>query len=703
MRLDSSRPLLVRLFLLAVLVLVPPVAITAFQAMQEFERGMIPEMDKKADAVGRDVTAQVERAVELGIPLDKLVGVNDFFAPVLVTNPEIRYLAIAGLDGRVLFVKGADKSELEDAYAETSGDLSAKSGKTEIGPYIDLSLPVSGKSGPVGQVHVGFDQGYIGTRLGDIFYDVAVVLAASLIVTFEILLFVVFFNVTGPLKVVGMVIDRGRRGDFTHIASARAKDEVGRFVRTLSVTIRKADDQYRALMAYVDEVRTAHFDKGVVERVGEIAERVRFLYRFSDTGRPQTVHKRLATDIRLPLFLFVFAEEMGRSFLPLYARDFSLAFDGLSPELLMALPISLFMAGIAIASPWAGRVVRKLGPQRVFLIGMVPAASGYLLIAFTDSMIQLLGFRLLSGLGYGLITVACQTYISRTAVDEKRAQGLGVYVGAVLTASICGTAIGGLVAERVGYDATFVTSAVLACLAGWLVYRLLHHTDDDLAQLSDGDGSSDNKSILRLFANWRFSALVLFAAVPAKMALTGFLFFLAPVILWKSGYSLPEIARTIVIYPLVTISLVSLAARVSDRTGWRAGLVAVGGLIGGLGLLAPLLPIEADVTGVMLIAIVALGVSHGLSASAQLALLPDICWTECHAFGRTRVLALVRTAERLGSIAGPVLAAMLVPAFGLFKAVAALGAVVLVLAGIFVVCALAFGSGLHIEAEEDAP
>jgi MFS family permease len=701
MRLDSSRPLLIRLFILAVLVLVPPVAIVTYRALAEFERGMIPEMDKKAAAIGRDVTAQVERAVELGIPLDRLVGVGEFFAPVLQANPEIRYLAIAAPEGRILFVAGADKSELEPYYTRHGQGQGDSDAKSALGDYLDLALPIHDKAGAVGQVHVGFDQGYIGTRLVDIFYDIAVVLVASLIVAFEILLFVVFFNITGPMKLAALVVDRARRGDFTHVASIPSGDEVGHFVRILSTTIRRADDQFRTLMAYVDEVRTAHFDRNVVERVGEIAARVRFLYRFSENGRPGVFHERLATDIRLPLFLFVFAEEMGRSFMPLYAREFGQSFAGLSPEMLMALPITMFMVGITVASPWAGAVIARLGTRQVFLTGLIPAAGGYFLTAFADTAFQLILLRILSGLGYALVTVACQTYISRATADGKRAQGLGVYVGAVLTASICGTAMGGVLAERVGFDATFVISSLLAAISGWLVYRLLDGDQDEARSASDGDDSQHGKSLLRLFANWRFSALLLFAAVPAKMALTGFLFFLVPVILWKANLTLPEIGRTAVLYPLVMAVLSAVSSRLSDRLGWRGGLVAVGGLIGGLGLLTPLLPLGLDDHACVAVAIIALGISHGLSASPQLALVPDICWIECQSFGRTKVLALVRTVERFGSIIGPVLAATFIPLWGLNGAVVALGAVVLTLAAIFVVCSLAFGSGLHIVAEED--
>lgn len=694
MRLDSSHSLLIRLFILAVLVLVPPMALVSFRAMGQFEQGMIPEMDKKAAAIGRDLAAQIERAVAYGIPIDKLVGVDEFFAPVLDSNPELRYLAITGADGQVLYLNGARAEELEPHYRAADLAAGGEGQKASIGGYLDLALAVTARESTVGHVHVGFDQGYIATRLSDILYDIVMVMAVSLIVAFEILLFVVFYNITGPMRLVGWVVDQARRGDFTHIPGVISGDEVGRFVRVLNAAIRHVDELFRGLMAYVDEVRTAHFDKDVVGRVGEIADRVRFLYRFAPNGKPLVQRERQAADIRLPLFLFVFAEEMSRSFMPIYVREVGQQFFDLTPEMIMAIPIAVFMACIAIASPWAGAVTERVGSRKVFLMGLIPAVLGYVMTGFAVGVLDLIVWRAATGFGYALVTVAAQTYISKSVREGSRTQGLGIYVGAVLTASMCGTAIGGLLAERAGFEATFFVSAVLVVLSGVLVQRLLAVAEEPPAEAPPGK----RRSMLRLCGNWRFSLLMLFAAMPAKMALTGFLFFLVPVTLSQSDLSLPEIARIIVLYPLVMAVLTVPVARLADKLGWRAGLVALGGLVGGLGLLAPL---AYDGTLPIIIAIVALGVSHGLSASPQLALIPDICWTECHAWGQTNVLAFVRTVERVGSTLGPILAAAFIPLWGVTGAVVGLGAVVLAMAVVFAAISGAYGAGPHIETEEE--
>lgn len=695
MSLDSSRPLLIRLFAVAVLMLVLPMAVLSWRALGAFEQTIKPEMDRKAAAIGRDVTAQVDRAVRYGIPLGQLVGVDDFFAPLLESNPEIRYLAITDDLGRVLFLRGAEAGLLEPHYRVADPDLGGADGRvSSIGAFVDLTLPVEARGTVQGFVHVGFAEDYVASRLTDILYDVGVVLAVALIVAFEILLFVVSFNITGPLKRVGLVAEKAGHGDFSQIPGVVSGDEVGRFVRAVGATIRRLDERYRGLAAHMDEVRAAHFDRSAAERVGEIQARINAQFRFAPQGKPGILFERRAVDIRLALFLFVFAEELSRSFLPLYAGQMAPSLAGLGIEMVMALPIALFMACTALASPMGGRLAERLGARRLFLWGMVPALFGHFMSGLAQGAFDLVLWRAVTGIGYAVVTMACQSYMADAVREDSRAQGLGAFLGAVLTAGLCGTVMGGVLAERFGFRIPFFVSAGLVLLAGALVWRLMAGT-----ALAAADPAPPPR-LLRLLRNWRFSVLMAFAAVPAKMALTGFVFFLVPVALMRAGWTVGEIARLMVLYPLVMALVTPLAARLSDRLGWGVGLVAMGGLVGGIGLLAPLV---LPGPWALAVGIVALALSQGLSATPLLSMLADVCWTEYRAMGRTNVLGFMRFIERLGSTAGPLLAAGFLAAWGVGGAMLALGVLVLVPAALFAVLSAAYGGGPHIETEEDAP
>lgn len=689
-RLDSARSVILRLMVLAALVLLPPMAIIFAGALGDFQQGMEPELDRKAATIGRDLAGDIAHAATLGIPLDRLVGMDEFFTPVLESNPELRYLALTNADGRILFVAGVQATVLAPHY-ETADFEQAGQRKAIIDAYLDIAVPLEVKGERLGHVHVGMDGGYVPARLHEILIDVVTVLAVAMIIALEVLLYVVALNAAGPLKQISRTFEAARRGDFIRMPAPGARDEVGRFIRTVNGAVCQVDELYRRLIAYAEEVKSAHFDKGVVERVAAIEDRIRYLFRFSESGSPEVVHHRRALDVRLPLFLFVLSEELSRSFMPLYGGTFSL--PGVSPEMVAALPIAVFMAAIALASPFAGTLTERMGSRRVFLLGLMPAVLGYLLTGLAQAEAGLLVGRVATGIGYAIVTMACQSYVSKAAIGEQKAQGLGVYVGAVLTASVCGNAFGGILAEHAGYRAAFFASAVLAVAAGVLAARLVDPAETVKARREAGVGD-----LFRLLRNWRFAVFVVFAAMPAKLALTGVVFFLAPLYLHQLGWEVADIARILLLYAGSVVLLSPAVARLADASGWRAGLVALGGLIGGGGLLLPLL---GGGTAPVLLALLCLGISHGLSASPQLALVSDLCWTEVQEIGRTGVLAQVRLLERVGSIAGPILAALLVPVTGYAGAIAALGAIAMAMAVVFAVAALAYGTGPTISSDAE--
>ena len=87
-------------------------------------------------------------------------------------------------------------------------------------------------------------------------------------------------------------------------------------------------------------------------------------------------------DARIPLFVFSFAEELQKSFLPLFVAEFHTKYDLFERDIMMGLPISTFMFVIAVFTPFAGRLVDKFGNKTLFISGLIPAIAGYLTCYF---------------------------------------------------------------------------------------------------------------------------------------------------------------------------------------------------------------------------------------------------------------------------------------------------------------------------------
>jgi len=370
--------------------------------------------------------------------------------------------------------------------------------------------------------------------------------------------------------------------------------------------------------------------------------------------------------MRAALFLFMLAEELSRSFLPLYARELCTPVPGLSETVMMGLPIGLFMALVAVFTPFAGHWADRFGSRRTLLLGTLPAVAGFIGTAMAGSMAELLLWRSACALGYAVMFIGAQGFVARHTPADRRARGMAQFVAAVIVAGLCGAPLGGILADQFGYRATFAVSALLALSAAAAV-TLLPADRTERAQwrrFRMGDARA-------LLVNPRFLALLLFSSVPTKLMLTGYLFYLVPVSLHASGETPAGIGRLMMTYGLIIVLLGPWVSKVADRTGRHALFAGLGGLIGGAGTLAILQ--EQGVAGI-LIGIVALGIAHAFNNATQLALVPEVCRADCARMGDSSVFAVYRLLERGGSVIGPLLAAALADRFGIQAALVALGA-----------------------------
>lgn len=370
--------------------------------------------------------------------------------------------------------------------------------------------------------------------------------------------------------------------------------------------------------------------------------------------------------LRLPLFLFILSEELTRAFMPLFFHDFA-GSSGLALNTAISLPISIYMVFFALTTPYAGGWADRYGAHRVFALGALFAAGGFVWMALAGQYWEVLCARAFCASGYALGTMACQRQIIASTTGENRVRGLALFVGAVSVAAICGAAIGGVLAERLGYRLVLLFSAGVA-IAGYLIF-ISSQRQEFAKNLTDTNFRFAN--LLPLLKNRRFMRLMLGAAIPAKISLAGFLFYLTPLSLQDANYSPAAIGRAIMLYYILLTASNPLASYFSERSQRHLVLILGGMLLIGLGgmagLTAPLLPADIAVW----LGIIALGLGTGLSAAPMQALALELAPTG----NPTSVLVALRTLERLGSVIGPLLAGLLLgglPGGGVMAAIGSL-------------------------------
>jgi len=523
-----------------------------------------------------------------------------------------------------------------------AGTLSPQRGGAlmrQLGDSYDAALPILEDGRIVGWIHVGISRARLDSVLADMRWDVLIVLLVVLLATSEFLRFSLFRTVSAPVDLVSRLQARLATGDWTTRAQDNIVSEAGQVVRQLNVLVRRMNDRW-------DRLRWMATQSDAALRAGAVLDGVRQRLRFGLASVQDGLGTGAASG-RLPLFLFVFAEQLSTSFNPIYALELAGGQGGIMGA---ALPIVAFVAAVALFTPLGGTVVARRGPRDAMLIGLVPAALGHVGAAFCTDLTTFAIARGICGAGYAVVTIACQVHLAQEAPKGRVARSLGGFTAAVMTGAVCGTAIGAVLADRVGFRMTLTLSMALVLVTALLVWRTFV-----AGGVTEQKPMGLWRSVRAAFAEPRFVLLVLFAAIPAKVLLGGFIFFLAPLELRELGLSQAAIGRNVMLYGLCMLPAIVFGAWLTDRTGRGGLIITLAGVLNGLALLLPLW-LEKDTA--LPLAIIGTGLAQGLASAPMLAIIPTLS-SILGAPNSAVMLSFLRLGERFGSVIGPPAAAAL--------------------------------------------
>ncbi|PTN39057.1 MFS transporter [Desulfonatronum sp. SC1] len=375
--------------------------------------------------------------------------------------------------------------------------------------------------------------------------------------------------------------------------------------------------------------------------------------------------------IRPLIFLFLMADGFSLSFFPMYVDSMYQPLFGLSREMVISLPLSVFMLVMAVSLPLSGGLTDSVGWRRPLLAGLVLNAAGHALTAMAQDILMLVLFRSLAAVGFGMVFMCCQRFVVDTTDQRSRAMGMAGFLAAMFSGDICGTVIGAMLAERIGYAAVFSVSALfsgLALLFALAVFRGSFRPVEPRVSLQLRLPFK-KEYLVTVFRDRDFRNLVLLQAIPAKLILVGFLFFFTPLYLNSLDAMQSTIGRVVMCYSVCLIFIGPLFTWIFPQERLRPHFVAAGGLITGAALL---LFLVADGLFAVLAMVVLLGVAQSLSISAQASLVADTAVVR--EMGPGAAMGVFRFWERTGNVAGPLVMAFLVAKLGYTDSVLVLGA-----------------------------
>lgn len=696
------------------LIVIPFLVFTAF-CIWVFETGLLPEYDRKAWTAGTGVKRDVEYALDIGVPLRQLRGMDSFLDGVRESSDTIGFLAITDSSNILLYntsqsppalesmirraqrraidgaaeLRSAQMSEISNlvsrVYGATTGEqLILEQGQVSarIDDHYITSLPITSAGQTIARIHVGVDVAVLNRVVTDLVFDTVTVFLSALVIAIEFLILILTVHLVRPLTILKHLSQRLRDRDLTSTLNVDSQGVVSRVAEKVNVFIERSVARIIALRASASErAKEAIVAKDLLSLPTN--------YKLAENGTVEQTRLPALTYIRLPLFLFFLSEALLRPILPAVIGDLDNSFAALSSETVIGLPFSAFMLTSILGVLIGSLSAERHGTRLIFLIGAILAAVSLFLQGFVTNVTEMLMVRAASGLGYGLVYAAAQVYVVHNSDQARRASGFSVFLSSVVAAEICGPAIGGIISDRLGTIATFTIGGMILVLATIIASRFLGGAQQwagSVGQKARSGLSTFGKSCAMLSRNPRFFVLTLLFAVPSKLLLTGAIFFLIPLSATQLEATAAEIGRVLTVYGLAVLFVGPLCARLADRYRAFGFMVALGGFMSAIGLIyAGLDPSLFSLS----VAVFGIGIGQAMSIPSQLTFTLEVAEAEVVEAGAGPVLGVFRLVERIGSLAGPIVATLLLGWFASTD-MALLGL------GIYAVLAATFASAIFL-------
>lgn len=651
----------VRLQLSAILLVVLVLGLAAFswRTANRAEAVLLPELQAKAATVADSVSSLMGRALDLGIPLSRLQGVGPYLDRTVTTNADIAYVMLRAPDGAML---------------HAAGDLPQQAPPLAMGldrAQAALSVPVRNGATGVAVLTVGLDPAFARKVVSELWIDLAIIMIVTALVALELMHIAFGAGLYGAIEGVETRLDTLARDDLSQHAPVDGGSEFGRLAARIDRRLADLHSRYATLVA-----RLAAHGHALQQALGE-ALRKEFRLGEGSGEAPVSV-----IAVRAPLFVFMLAEELTRPFLPLYIRDLATPIAGLSPDMVTSLPMVAFLAVVALAQPILGGVTDRFGRRTSLIAGAALGLAGYIGTAMATGLIELTLARMVSALGFAAVFVSAQGFVIDNTNLRQRSSGMAMFIGAILVAGLCGPPIGGILADRLGIRATFVIAGLVAGASLVLALIAMPKPSDDQRRQAPKGPTIRWRDFGPILASPPLASLFFLCALPAKVILVAYCFFLVPLHMQALGAGQAATGRLLMVYPIAMVVLVPIFAALASRLNQRAPFVALGGIVAGLSGLSVLIDAEQPLVLALMLGL--FGVGQAISIAPQSALVGEFGRQVSGDISESSLYGIFRLVERTGNALGPACAGLLLGRYGFTATVVIIGVGMALASAVFI-------------------
>ena len=133
-----------------------------------------------------------------------------------------------------------------------------------------------------------------------------------------------------------------------------------------------------------------------------------------------------------------------------------------------------YLLSLAAVIPLSGWITERFGSKRTWIASIALFAAGSALCALASSAGELIFFRVLQGLGGGMLIPVGFTLVAQSAGPRRIGRALALIGVPILLAPIFGPIIGGLIVDNAPWQWIFVVNVPIALVAIVAAARLLH-------------------------------------------------------------------------------------------------------------------------------------------------------------------------------------------------------------------------------------
>ena len=649
---------------LSVVLTVAALVLLAALARESGSRALVSTLGENSTAVGTDIRLKIERAFAAGVPLDKLVGVQDVFKAALNNHREISFFALVDSDAQILTFTARNNAtapqlslmkQVVEVQERTARNLKQDESGIQVTSKIGESfeavrMPIAETLGgdPKASLFIGYPGNYIDQHVNALATDVVFAALTAVVLVLEFLWFASQLKGMRDVGRFRAFVKRLALPNFGFRAHMTTRDSMGEMSRVLDIRLNHLAQRFHHLM---DIVRQSPARLGVATDAIQ-TDLVSLGQRFGLIAEPKELPSPVdIAHFRIAVFLVAMSAEMCRPFFAIYASELA-GPENLSSQLLSSIPLTVFIVFWAISQPLGVAILSKIGARRWLTTAAAVIGLATLGSAATDSWYILVALQGLTGFCFGS-TLIC----SLALMIRSGSGGMTAYLTALVAAGICGSVIGGLLQSNFGYTIAFIVAATCPFLAiGFMSSPANRAYKKDSRRLSLA-------ATLKNMLKGNLVSLIALSTIPARMVTTAFLLIIVPLTIAQMGESAAVVGRLILLYFFGLLLFAANAEKLATR--WRASKAFI--LCGAVVTVSACLVGHAlDGIWGMVAACILLGLGQSLMSGSLGNLAINMMAESAPAEANLDLsLGIYRFFDRLGAALGPIFAAVLIQQYGL--------------------------------------